>query len=190
MSPTLTEIAVAAIAATLSDGTRVPPQLGGLAPELLADGASFVTLERDGRLLGCIGSLEPRQPLALDVADHARAAAFDDPRLPPINIDDFEHMAVKVAVLSPSTPVAARDFAELRAAVRPGVDGITIDAGRHRATFLPSVWAKVRDTDDFLDALWLKAGLRPRSWPGGMTVTRYTTSEVVDPGPRRYGAGR
>jgi AmmeMemoRadiSam system protein A len=182
----LTVIAIGAIATTMRDGTRDAPGLTGLPAELIEPGASFVTLERDSRLLGCIGTLEPRRPLAIDIAEHARGAAFDDPRVPPITADDFERMTVKVSVLSPSVAISARDFAELTRAVRNGVDGLTVQAGTRRATFLPSVWAKVRDVDDFLDALWLKAGLRPRSWPPGLRVSRYTTVEVTDSGPRAF----
>src|SRR6516164_4266172 len=110
----LCTIAVEAIGVTLRDGTRPPPDLDGLEPDLRKPGASFVTLERDIRLLGCVGALEPRAPLAIDVAEHARAAAFDDPRVPPITSEDFEYMSVKVSVLSPSSPIPVRSTNELR----------------------------------------------------------------------------
>lgn len=181
----LCEIAIASITTALVDGVRCLPRAGDLTGRLAEPAATFVTLERDGRLLGCVGTLEAHQPLAIDVADHALAAAFDDPRVPPVTIDDLPTMSVKVSVLSPSSPIAARTFGELRAAIRPGIDGITIAAdGRHRATLLPSVWEKVPDVDEFLDALSLKAGLRPRTWPPGVLVSRYTTAEECDPGPR------
>jgi AmmeMemoRadiSam system protein A len=182
----LCDIAVAAIERALYDGVRTAPAVDELPVALQAPGVAFVTLERDGRLLGCVGGLEIRQPLGRDVAEHAIAAAFDDPRLPAISIADFEAMDVKVSVLTPSTPIAARSWEELRDAVRPGVDGVTITVGRQRATFLPSVWEKVPDADAFLDALWLKAGLRPRTWPHGLQAARYTATEHRAAGPRRY----
>jgi len=186
MSDVLCDIAVATIARALHDGARTVPSLDGLPESLLEPGVTFVTLEREGRLLGCVGGLEVRQPLARDVAEHALAAAFDDPRLPAITIDDFQAMSVKVSVLSASTPIAARSFAELRDALRPGIDGLTITTGNRRATFLPSVWEKVRSPEEFLDALWLKAGLRPRIWPHGLRAERYTAAEHCQAGPRAF----
>lgn len=186
MSEMLCDIAIAAIERALHDGARVTPSLDALPAALTNPGVSFVTLERDGRLLGCVGGLEVRQPLARNVAEHAVAAAFDDPRVPAITVDDFEAMSVKVSVLSRSTPIAARSYAELRDAVRAGVDGVTIVTGRRRATFLPSVWEKVQTADEFLDALWVKGGLRPRTWPQGLRASRYRTTEYCEPGPRTF----
>jgi uncharacterized protein len=147
-------------------------------------GASFVTLERRGELLGCIGTLVAAEPLVVDVARHALAAAFADPRLPPVTRDDFAEMSVKVSVLTTPEPVPAATFDELVAAVRPSVDGLLVEAGRDRATLLPSVWDHVADTEQFLDVLWQKAGLVRGAWPAGVAVSRYTTEEFGDPGPR------
>ena len=180
----LCDIALDAIEVALTDGVRRAPKLDGLPPELRAPAATFVTLERGDRLLGCIGTLDAHQPLAIDVAEHALAAAFDDPRVPPLSREDFPEMSVKVSVLSPSEPLHVSSFDELRATVRAGVDGLTVEVGMYRATLLPSVWSKVRHTDEFLDALWAKAGLRPRVWPPSIRVARYTTVEECDPGPR------
>jgi uncharacterized protein len=80
--------------------------------------------------------------------------------------------------------MAVNSYDDVRASVRPGVDGLTVEVGPRRATLLPSVWPKVRDTDEFLTALWSKAGLQPGSWPRGIAVSRYTTTEESDPGPR------
>jgi AmmeMemoRadiSam system protein A len=180
----LCAIAVDAIAIAFTEGERRAPELAGLPPELVAPAATFVTLERDGDLLGCVGALEARQPLAVDVAAHALAAAFDDPRLPALTHSDFAEMSVKVSVLSPSIRIAAGSYDEVRTSVRPDIDGLTVEVGSRRATLLPSVWPKVRDADEFLAALWSKAGLRPGSWPRGVVMSRYTTTEESDPGPR------
>jgi AmmeMemoRadiSam system protein A len=142
--------------------------------------ATFVTLRRGEALLGCIGTMEPIRPLVDDVAYNASAAAFSDPRLPPVSWDDFREMGVKVSVLGPMQPMDVHDLADLAAGVRPGVDGLLIAAGRHRATFLPSVWEQVPDADTFLTMLWDKAGLRRGSWPHGLTVHRYQTLEFGD----------
>jgi uncharacterized protein len=160
------------------------PDPSDFEPPLQEPGASFVTLERGEQLLGCIGTLVAAEPLVVDVARHALAAAFADPRLPPVTRDDFAEMSVKVSVLTQPEPVPAASFDELVAAVRPGVDGLLVESGRHRATLLPSVWDHVADTDQFLGILWHKAGLARGAWPAGVTVARYMTEEFGDPGPR------
>jgi AmmeMemoRadiSam system protein A len=181
----LCDIALDAIAHALTDGKRRTPVLEGLDPALCEPAATFVTLERDDQLLGCVGTLQARLPLAIDVAEHALGAAFDDPRMRAVTRADFPEMSVKVSVLSRSTPVDADSFEELRARVRPGIDGLSVETGDvYRATLLPSVWPRVRDRDEFLAALWSKSGLRAGAWPAGMHVCRYTTVEECDPGPR------
>jgi AmmeMemoRadiSam system protein A len=160
------------------------PALSDFGGRLSEPGASFVTLERGDQLLGCIGSLVAVEPLVVDVARHALAAAFADPRLPPVTRNDFEEMSIKVSVLTRPEPLAAATFDELVAAVRPSVDGLLVEAGRQRATLLPSVWGHAADTEQFLGVLWQKAGLARRAWPPDVAVSRYRTEEFGDPGPR------
>jgi AmmeMemoRadiSam system protein A len=180
----LTDLAVATIAETLRTGRRLLPRPDALPPDLARPGATFVTLERDGVLLGCIGSLTHDQPIGVNVAHNAIAAAFDDPRLPPITASDFCAMDVKVSVLSRPEPLAVASRRALLAALRPGVDGVVVERRGNRATFLPAVWAKLTDPDAFLDALWDKAGLSRRVWDAHVRVSTYTTEELVDRGPR------
>jgi AmmeMemoRadiSam system protein A len=182
----LLDAAIEAVRTTLATGRRVDPPLAGLPDAAIADGASFVTLRRGERLLGCIGTIEPVRPLVVDIAHNAIAAAFDDPRLPPLTRDDFMRMSLKVSVLSPLEPLAVDDLADLRARVSPGVDGLLVAAGHHRGTFLPSVWDQVPDADAFLEALWRKAGWAPGRWPADLAVWRYRTDEFGDEGPRPF----
>jgi len=182
----LLEIAVTAIAEALRTGQRWAPPVPGLPAVLAAPGACFVTLRRDGRLLGCVGSLEARQPLAVDVATRACHAAFDDPRMPPIDDEDFRLMSVDVSVLGPTEELPARSPTEVVAAVRPCVDGLLLDGPGFRGTLLPSVWRQIPTPAAFVDALWRKAGLPPGSWLPGMRVLRYRVDEFADPGPRNW----
>lgn len=174
---TLLDVARAAIHARIND--ERPPRLDRveLPGALWRPGASFVTLRREGQLRGCIGSLEARRPLAVDVADNAVAAATRDPRFPPLRRDEEADLDVKISVLTPPEPVEARSRAELAGAVHPGVDGLLIEAGIHRSTFLPAVWEQLPAVDDFLDHLWQKAGLDPGIWPAGLAVKRYRSEE-------------
>ena len=157
------------------------PDLDDLRGALRDPGACFVTLRTDGALQGCIGSLAAYRPLGVDVAANAAAAAFDDPRLPPLTPADVPVTEVHVSVLGTMRPMTAGDLGTLRAGLRPGVDGLVVEATNRRATFLPSVWAQVADVDEFLAALWRKAGLPPRSWPHGITLHTYEVQEFSGP---------
>ncbi|HEU4426783.1 MAG TPA: AmmeMemoRadiSam system protein A [Pilimelia sp.] len=155
---------------------------------LRALGATFVTLEATGALLGCIGSIDAGRPIYLDAMHNAvRAAA--DPRLPPVTPAQWGGVDVKVSVLSRPELLAVANRAELLALLRPGVDGLVLADDRRRATFLPSVWRKVPEPARFISALLAKGGW-PRAvrtgcgWPADITVRRYTVVEFTDPAPR------
>jgi len=127
-------------------------------------GATFVTLRQGEDLRGCIGSLEPRRPLGDDVAANARAAAFADPRFAPLPRHELDVTSIEVSLLSPSEPLPFATVDELFAKVVPGTDGIVIEAGACRATFLPQVWDALPAPRDFFGELVRKAGL-PASHP-------------------------
>ena len=181
---TLLDVAQAAIRRALVTGRQRLPDPAALHPDLRAPAATFVTLERGSQLLGCIGTLQAVRPLAVDVAHNALSAAFADPRMPAVTTDDYVAMSIKISVLSPTEPIEALSPAELARAVRPGVDGLLLEAPGHRSTLLPSVWPRLTDVDEFLEVLWTKAGLEPGCWPPGTLVSRYATEEFGDPGPR------
>jgi uncharacterized protein len=153
------------------------------AQPLRAIGASFVTLERQGVLRGCIGTLEPVRPLFRDVVRNA-VRAMADPRLPPVTPAEWPSLEVKVSVLSGPEPLLVAGPAELLASLRPGVDGLILADGRRRATFLPAVWSKLPDPERFLRALLDKGGWPPGQWPAGLTAQRYTAAEYRDTTPR------
>ncbi len=171
------DIAARAATAPLREGRRWLPEVSILPADLARPGASFVTLRARGDLLGCIGSLEPRLPLALDIAHNAAAAAFDDPRLPPLSLRDISVADIHVSVLGSLQPLAARGLADLERTLRPGTDGLLVESPGHRATFLPSVWEQLGDATAFVAALWRKAGLVPGTWPDGVRLHRYQVEE-------------
>ena len=126
----------------------------------------------------CIGSIEAHLPLAVDVADNAGKAAAADPRFPPVRPDELGHLALHVAVLTEPEPLDVGSWDELLATVRPGVDGLVVEAGRHRGTFLPAVWDQLTEPAEFLDHLGRKGGLRPRRWPRGLRGERYEALDI------------
>jgi len=122
-------------------------------------GASFVTLTKRGRLRGCIGSLERRRPLAIDVRENAVAAAMNDPRFPPVQPQETGDLRVEISVLSEPEPLEFEGGDELLEKLRPGVDGVVLERGWNRATFLPQVWEKLPEPRQFLQHLCQKAYL-------------------------------
>jgi len=139
-----------------------------------APGASFVTLERDDELLGCIGSLEPQRALWRDVVHNARGAAFDDPRFPALAGDAWDGVSVEVSILSPLEEIPAAGADDVASRLRPGVDGLVLVAEGRRGTFLPDVWDKIPKPIEFVHELLLKAGC-PGPWIEGTRAWRYTT---------------
>jgi len=157
----LTLLRLAREAITQAVNRQEPPaaDADAVAENLQRDGASFVTLTRQGRLRGCIGSLEARRSLATDVRENAINAAFSDPRFPPVSAEELDDLRIEVSVLSAPEPLAYDSPDDLVARLRPGVDGVVIERGWNRATFLPQVWEKLPDPHQFLQHLCLKARL-------------------------------
>ncbi|MCP5419969.1 MAG: AmmeMemoRadiSam system protein A [Gammaproteobacteria bacterium] len=176
----LLDVARRSIASGLEHGCPLPVEPADY-PEMLRPlRATFVTLEKAGRLRGCIGTLEAIKPLVEDVADHAFAAAFEDPRFPPLDKAEWPGMSLHVAVLSPPKALTARTEDELLKQLRPGVDGVILRLGARRATFLPSVWESLSDPYIFLAQLKQKAGLPLDFWSDEMRAERYTTESFAD----------
>lgn len=144
---------------------------------LRAPGASFVTLKIDGELRGCIGTIDPHRALGDDVWHNARAAAFRDPRFPPLSQSEHPDLEVEVSVLSPREYFVASSEADAAAKIRPGIDGVYLEYGYQRATFLPQVWESLPDPVDFLAHLRRKAGLPARFWHPDIRLSRYTVEK-------------
>ena len=158
-------------------GRACDVDLDRLPPSLRERRATFVTLESNRRLRGCVGSLQATRPLAEDVAHNAHGAAFTDPRFPPIQEDDLEGLSIKISVLSPPVPMQVESQADLVAQLRPGVDGLILQDGEKRATFLPSVWSGIPEPERFVGQLARKADWPAGHWAETVRAWRYTTEE-------------
>lgn len=144
---------------------------------LMEPGASFVTLTRRGELRGCIGSLLAERPLRHDIECNARAAAFRDPRFPPVAAREYAGIDVEVSLLSALEPIKAESETELLSALRPGVDGVLLEYRARRGTFLPQVWEQLPEPRAFLQHLKQKAGLHADFWADDMRLSRYTVTK-------------
>ncbi len=168
------------IAHGLETGTPLPVDKNALPDWLREPRATFVTLERNGQLRGCIGSLEAHRPLAEDVTQNAYAAAFCDPRFLRVTAAEWPDIDLHISILSPPEPMTVRSEQDLLNQLRPGTDGLILEDGRARATFLPAVWESLPDPRAFVLHLKNKAGLPPEYWSDTIRAQRYTTEYVSE----------
>jgi AmmeMemoRadiSam system protein A len=126
--------------------------------DLAQKGATFITLNLDGELRGCIGSLVAHRDLADDIAHNAKAAAFDDVRFHPLSKEEFERVDIEISILNEPQPLHYHDNSDLKSKIRVGIDGVILRSGNRQATFLPFVWDQLPTFESFFERLCLKAG--------------------------------
>ena len=143
-------------------------------PWLKMSGACFITLMLGSRLRGCIGTLRAHRALVEDVKANAVAAAFRDPRFPPLAAGELSSMALEISVLSALEPLRFSGEPDALRQLRVGVDGVVFEYGHHTGTFLPQVWEDFKEPTDFLAHLKYKAGLPPDFWDEEVRLLRYT----------------
>ena len=131
---------------------------------LLENGASFVTLTIQGRLRGCIGTLIAYQPLVQDVCEHATAAAFQDPRFPPLTVLEFDQIEIEISYLTPPEKLSYDSPEALLEGLKANCDGVILSDGYRRATYLPQVWDQLPDKEQFLSSLCQKMGANSNLW--------------------------
>lgn len=167
---TLLPIARAAISVALGRTLEVAED----AVWLQEMGACFVTLTQGGQLRGCIGTLEARRTLLADVKSNAVAAALQDTRFSALTVTELDQTDIEVSLLSAMQPMRFDTEAQALAQLQPGIDGVLLEFGRYRSTFLPQVWEQLPTTTEFIAHLKYKAGLPPDFWAEGMRLQRYT----------------
>ncbi len=118
----------------------------------------FVTLEKEGKLRGCVGYIEPIKPLYQGVIENAVAAGFYDDRFLPLSLNELGNIIVEISILS--APQGLKDVSKLR----PGIDGVILKQGNKGSTYLPQVWHGFSSTDEFLSSLCLKGGWYADCW--------------------------
>jgi AmmeMemoRadiSam system protein A len=173
----LREIAKMSITHGLTEGKPLTLQLDDYDTDLRTRRATFVTLHKHGQLRGCIGTLEPLRPLAQDVAYNAYAAAFSDHRFSPVSANELEQLDIHISILASPEEVTFTSEDNLASQLRPGIDGLIMEEGNHRGTFLPSVWESVTDRHEFLNHLKQKSGLPGNYWSDTIRIQRYTVEE-------------
>jgi len=167
----LLDIARTSIAEGLQGRAVDPPQ--SAFPALDEGRGAFVTLKLDGNLRGCIGRVTSEWPLWETVARMARAAAFEDPRFPPLDPEELPRVTLEISVLT--VPARVDDVS----AIEVGRDGLIVERGMSRGLLLPQVateWGWDRET--FLDQTCVKAGLSVGAWRDPETIVFSFSAEV------------
>ena len=161
MNKQIIELAKAAIEAHLLN-EDLPDKLKIIeeSPDFAQKKATFVTLKLDGKLRGCVGSLNPYRDLYEDVVTNALLAAFKDDRFTPLTMDEFENLEVEISILQKPEKIEYEDTADLRTKIEIGLDGVILQKQDKSATFLPSVWDELKDFDSFFVHLGKKAGFK------------------------------
>ena len=170
------QLARSAIASHLN----IEPLISCEAEQLNENGASFVTLTKNGNLRGCIGSLQASRPLQEDIVQNALAAAFRDPRFRPLTSSELPLVTIEVSVLTEPEAVTFNSTEELFSLIRPDVDGVIIEKGYHRATFLPQVWLQLPTHPQFFSHLLQKAALPEDTPLTDLTVQRYQVEKFTE----------
>lgn len=131
---------------------------------------AFVTLHSHGRLRGCIGFVEPREPLWQVVAEAARAAASRDPRFAPVLPHELPEIDFEISALTTPEPIAGPEEIEI------GRDGLILESPGARGLLLPQVATEWEfGPEEFLDAVSQKAGLEKGAWrEEGVRLLRFS----------------
>lgn len=170
---TLLPIARAALSSALGQPRQAPENAAWL-QDL---GATFVTLTQQGRLRGCIGTLQAQRSLLADVKANALAAALHDTRFAPLTLPELDNTDIEVSWLSPMQALHFDSEVDALTQLRPGIDGVVLEFGRYRSTFLPQVWEQLPTPAEFITHLKHKAGLAPDFWADGLRLQRYTVRQ-------------
>lgn len=178
----LLELAKHSIRYGLQTGCPLKINLGDYPKELSELCATFVTLQINHHtaiLRGCIGTLKAARPLAEDIAENAFSAAFRDPRFPPLEAHELDDLEIHLSILAPAELVPFSSEQDLLSQLQPNIDGLILEEGHWRGTFLPSVWKLLPEPDQFLRNLKQKAGLPPDYWSQNIRIYRYYV-ETID----------
>jgi len=162
-----------------------PPPLESDAPKLREPRGVFVTLHRKGSLRGCIGYLEAVKPLGQAVQEMARAAAFQDPRFPPLQAEELPEIDLEISILTPMRRV------DTTAEITVGVHGLYLEQGPRRGLLLPQVATEHGwDRLTFLRQTCVKAGLPPDAWKDAATRIYIFCAEILKEHPPEAGTSR
>ena len=174
LQQTLIDVARQSILSGLENNKRISISTDLYPEELQQQRATFVTLNINQQLRGCIGCLSAYRSLVEDISSNAYAAAFEDPRFPAVSFNEYPLLNYHISILSPSNIMLFDSEEDLLSQLQPNIDGLILTEGNLRGTFLPSVWEQLNDKKQFLNHLKQKAGLASDYWSDSIQISRYT----------------
>ncbi len=146
------------------------PLPAGSSPEFMEKRGCFVTLHINGRLRGCIGTIEPVKTLSSAIKENAVLAGFQDSRFSPVTCEEMEKITIEISILTKPVPLCFQNAEDLKMQLKPGVHGVILSKGFSRATFLPQVWEQLPGIEEFLGQLCRKAGMEKTCWKDAKTI--------------------
>jgi len=138
-------------------------------PKLMERCGVFVTLNKlhPGKktLRGCIGFPYPTTPLTRAVIESAINSSTQDPRFPPVSLDELDHIVFEVSVLTPPQLVKVETTSDYSSEIKVGQDGLIVERGYRKGLLLPQVPIEWNwEEEEFLCQCCMKAGLSPDCW--------------------------
>jgi AmmeMemoRadiSam system protein A len=147
-------------------------------PELNNQLATFVTLNLNNNLRGCIGSIIPQRAIIDDLIQNAKAAAFSDPRFEPLTIQEYKDISIEISLLTIPEEVVYSDISELKDKIAVGVDGIILLKDNNHSTFLPQVWEQLPTFEEFFAHLCQKARLQSSCIDSHPEIYKYQVEKI------------
>lgn len=136
----------------------------------------------DRDLRGCVGFVQVDLPLAEATARAAVAAAFEDPRFPPLRREEVSKVVFEVSLLTAPEPINVSRREKLPEHVVVGEDGLIIETPYGSGLLLPQVPVEYGwNAEEYLSHLCMKAGLDPNYWVyGKMRLSRFKAEVFME----------
>ncbi|WP_417328268.1 AmmeMemoRadiSam system protein A [Halarcobacter sp.] len=147
-------------------------------PILNEQRATFVTLNLNNNLRGCMGSLVAHRTLFEDIIHNARAAAFSDFRFNRLSQEEFQDIEIEISILTPAQELEYKNLEDLKQKLIPNKHGVILELDGKRATFLPQVWEQLPTFEAFISNLCKKAGLDPNNLTGYPKIQTYEVEKI------------
>lgn len=133
----------------------------------------FVTLNKNKKLRGCIGYIEPIEKLYKAVQLNALSASFEDTRFNPLSEDELKDVTIEISILTIPKEAEFKN-------IKKNIDGVVLRQGNRGATYLPQVWENISDKEEFFGSLCQKAGLDRDCYKNSETKFSTYQTEIIN----------